>query len=97
MDVPEDEQGLRRETAGNDLYRVRQSGDILRLPFPIFGYSETIEPGGYVLLAIGETCCLAVLGENEYGDLCATNRHRYLDQADLSRFVETGLRVNPLG
>lgn len=80
----------------SDLYRIRQPGDILRLPFPIFGYEETIEPGGYVLLSIGEVCCLSVLGENEYGDMCATSQQLYLDQADLSLFIETGLRVAPL-
>ena len=76
----------------NDLYRVRQPGDILRLHVVI----SDVEPDTYVLLSIGERCCLAVLGENQRGDLCATSTQVYVSLADLSLFVETGLRLEPL-
>lgn len=76
----------------NDLYRVRQPGDILRLHVPI----GDVEPDNYVLLSIGERCCLAVLGENWRGDLCATSTLVWVAQADLSLFVEAGLQVKPL-
>lgn len=95
MDVPEDEQGLSRESRGapNDLYRTKHSGDILRLHVAI----GDVEPDTYVLLSVGDTCWLCVLGENKAGKLCATTTMVQVALADLSLFVETGLRVEPLG
>lgn len=46
-----------------NLCQPRQPGDILRLHGPI----GDIEPDTYVLLSLGDTCCLALLGENEAG------------------------------
>ena len=76
----------------NDLYRVRQPGDILRLHVPI----GDVELDTYVLLSIADRCCLAVLGENNEGNLCATSTHVWVTLADLSLCVETGLSVEPL-
>jgi hypothetical protein len=75
-----------------DLYRPKQPGDILRLHVPI----GDIEPDTYVLLSIGDTCCLALLGENEEGQLCATSTLVDVSLTDLSRFIETGLHVEPV-
>ncbi len=76
----------------SDLYRPRQPGDILRLHVPV----GDVEPDKYVLLSIGDSCCLAVLGENSEGYLCATSTHIWVSLADLSLFVETGLQIEPL-
>lgn len=77
----------------SDLYRTKQPGDILRLHVAL----SDVEPDTYVLLSIGEPCWLCVLGENKAGKLCATTTLVQVGLADLSLFVETGLRVEPLG
>jgi hypothetical protein len=56
-----------------------------------------MEAGSYVLLSVGDECCLAVLGEDAEGQLCVTTRHIRVQIADLCWFVETGLHVDPLG
>jgi hypothetical protein len=75
-----------------NLYHPKQPGDILRLHVLI----GDIEPDTYVLLSIGDTCCLALLGENEEGQLCATSSLVDVSLANLSLFVETGLHVQPV-
>jgi hypothetical protein len=75
-----------------DLYRPNQPGDILRLHVPI----GDIEPDMYVLLSIDDTCCLVLLGENEQGQLCATSSLVDVSLAELSMFIETGMRMQPL-
>ena len=47
-----------------NLCQPRQPGDILRLHGPI----GDIEPDTYVLLSLGDTCCLAFLGRTRQGN-----------------------------
>jgi hypothetical protein len=75
-----------------NLYRPKQPGDILRLQVLI----GDVEPDTYVLLSVGDTCCLALLGENEEGQLCATSTLVDVSLVNLSLFVETGLHVEPV-
>jgi len=73
-------------------YRTKQPGDILRLPQDL----RHIPAGGYVLLSIGDVCILALVGENGAGNWVVTNRLVEVGIADLCRFLETGMRVDPL-
>lgn len=73
-------------------YRTKQSGDVLSLLAPL----RKIKAGGHVLLSIGDTCGLAVVGEDEAGKPCTTSTLVEVSRAELSLFVETGLEVDPL-
>ena len=80
----------------NDLYKTKQIGDILRLPFDLSHADGTMsEAGGYVLLSVGETCGLAWVTEAPDGALTTTTRLVYVPMADLCHFVRTGLKMYP--
>lgn len=80
----------------SDLYTTKQIGDILRLPIDLERNGTVIEAGGYVLLSVGDQCCLAWVSEAPGGVLTTTNRLVFVVMADLCRFVQTGFRMQPL-
>jgi hypothetical protein len=73
-------------------YRVKRPGDVLELNFTV----HNCEPGYYVLLSIDDFCTLAVLGENDDGNLCATTTQIIVSDANLSLFDLTDLEVCPI-
>jgi hypothetical protein len=52
--------------------------------------------GYYVLLSIGDICCLSKLGENEDGDLCTTHIRHHVSLPDLSLFEPMELTLELL-
>ena len=74
------------------IYRTKQPGDILHLSRDL----PECDGGDYVLLSIGDSCCLAQLGVNEEGNMVATSTHVQVSIADLSLFEMTWLALEPI-
>jgi hypothetical protein len=74
------------------LYRVKRPGDLLLLD----EYLESVDRGFYVLLSIGDRCCLARAGENAAGEVCTTNELIDIAIPYLSLFKDLAVQIEPL-
>jgi hypothetical protein len=71
---------------------MHRPGDVLRLDVDL----QDACAGLYVLLSVGDLCCLASIGEDSGGRLAATSRHVRVPADDFCLFEGTGLSIDPL-